>query len=65
VFGTPDGGPPEPGTPPAGPSAQPFELGENPWILYWFLSIKAPMLLDVIDLHLTRRLQELRGEKGR
>jgi hypothetical protein len=56
----PDAGPPEPGTPPAGPSGLPGSFGENPWILYWFVSIKAPMLLEVIDLHLTRRLQELR-----
>ena len=54
----PDAGPPEPGAPPpAGPAAG--FLGENPWILYWFLSIKMPMLLDVIDLHLTRRLEDL------
>ncbi|MFX0547078.1 hypothetical protein ACEWPL_016190 [Roseovarius sp. S1116L3] len=59
----PDGGPPEPGVPPSpGPSPGPdsFDVfGENPWILYWFVSIKAPMLLDVIDLHLTRRLEEM------
>jgi hypothetical protein len=74
----PDGGPPEPGTPPAGPSA--FEppdggppepgpgpgpgpeqgtFGENPWILYWFVSLKAPALLNVIDAHFNRRLDEL------
>jgi hypothetical protein len=58
----PDGGPPEPGPPPDGPSPGPDigAFGENPWILYWFLSIKTPMLLDVIDLHITRRLEELR-----
>lgn len=59
----PDGGPPEPGVPPSpGPSPGPDSfgaLGENPWILYWFVSIKAPMLLDMIDLHLTRRLEEM------
>ena len=53
----PDGGPPEPGTPPTGPDAG--FLQENPWILYWFISIKAPFLLDVIDVHMTRRLNEL------
>jgi hypothetical protein len=85
---SPDGGPPEPGTPPAGPRAffepeppdggppepgaplppppQPEPpgpddgfLGENPWILYWFVSLKAPALLDVIDAHFNRRLDEL------
>lgn len=71
VFEPPDAGPPEPGvppepspppepTPPAGPQAG--FLDENPWILYWFVSVKAPMLLEVIDLHLTRRLQELGSE---
>jgi hypothetical protein len=53
----PDGGPPEPGTPPVGPEAG--FLADNPWILYWFISLRAPMLLDVIDAHLTRRLEEL------
>ena len=24
-------------------------LGQNPWILYWFVSVKAPMLLDLIE----------------
>lgn len=66
----PDGGPPEPGVPPApepspdpGPSPGPADFGafrENPWILYWFISLKTPMLLDVIDLHISRRLSELR-----
>lgn len=60
----PDGGPPEPGVPP-GPEPEPPAgpdagfLQENPWILYWFLSVKAPLLLDVIDAHITRRLNEL------
>ena len=58
----PDGGPPEPGVPPVGPDAG--MLRENPWILYWFISLKAPMLLDVIDAHLTRRLGELGFERG-
>jgi hypothetical protein len=53
----PDGGPPEPGVPPVGPDAG--FLADNPWILYWFISLRAPMLLDVIDAHLTRRLEEL------
>jgi hypothetical protein len=86
----PDGGPPEPGTPPAGPSRFADEppdggtpepgvppppeppgpepppgpdagLRDNPWILYWFVSIRTPLLLDVIDAHVTRRLNELRG----
>jgi hypothetical protein len=57
----PDGGPPEPGVPPIGPEAR--FLGENPWILYWFVSLKAPMLLDVIDAHLMRRLGELGFEQ--
>ena len=60
----PDGGPPEPGVPPApptppGPSGPDAVLRENPWILYWFVSIKAPMLLDVIDAHFTRRLDAI------
>ena len=56
----PDGGPPEPGTPPAGPQGSDFgSFAENPWILYWFVSLKAPMLLNVIDLHISRRLESL------
>jgi hypothetical protein len=43
-----------------GPGPEPFR--ENPWILYWFISIKAPMLLDVIDAHITRRLDALLQE---
>lgn len=65
VFEPPDGGPPEPGTPPAGPSGGFGELTENPWILYWFLSIRAPMLLDIVDLHIDRRLQEISERAGR
>lgn len=66
VFAPPDAGTPsEPGVPlppdpepPTGPDG--FHIfRENPWILYWFVSIKAPMLLDVVDLHLTRRLEEM------
>jgi hypothetical protein len=53
----PDGGPPEPGVPPVGPDPQ--VLGDNPWILYWLVSVKAPALLDMLDAHLTRRLGEL------
>jgi len=58
--------PPEPGVPPVppgGPLPGPIAavLGENPWILYWFISIKAPMLLDVIDAHITRRINALTG----
>lgn len=55
----PDGGPPEPGVPPTGPDAG--FMRENPWILYWFISIKASLLLDVVDAHMTRRLNELRA----
>jgi hypothetical protein len=62
VFEPPDGGPPEPGTPPVGPDVS--FLGDNPWILYWFISLKAPMLLDVLDAHLTRRLEELGFQRG-
>ena len=62
VFEPPDGGPPEPGTPPAGPVTG--IVDENPWILYWFVSLKAPLLLDVVDLHLTRRLEELGAERN-
>lgn len=65
----PDGGTPEPGVPPGpeppGPQPSPgpdvIPGRDNPWILYWFVSIRTPMLLDVIDAHLTRRLNELRG----
>jgi hypothetical protein len=63
----PDGGPPEPGVPdppagpdPGGPDITRFgSIVDNPWILYWFISVKTPMLLDVIDLHITRRLEAL------
>lgn len=63
----PDGGPPEPGVPdppagphPGGPDASRFgTVVDNPWILYWFISLKTPMFLDVIDLHITRRLEAL------
>ena len=62
----PDGGPPEPGVPepppgpepPAGPDTNIF--ADNPWILYWFVSLKTPMLLEVIDLHISRRLEALK-----
>jgi len=64
----PDGGTPEPGVPPeppAGPDPGGPESGrfrsfaDNPWILYWFISLKTPVLLDVIDLHISRRLEAL------
>ena len=64
----PDGGPPEPGVPepppgpepPGGPDAGGFgSFIDNPFILYWFISLKTPMLLDVIDLHISRRLEAL------
>jgi hypothetical protein len=60
--GTPDGprsaflAESEPGTPDGPRSAF---LADNPWILYWFISLRAPMLLDVIDVHLTRLLEEM------
>ena len=53
-----------PGTPPAGPVGGFGELEDNPWILYWFLSIRAPMLLEVVDLHIDRRLQEIAERAG-
>jgi hypothetical protein len=56
----PDGGTPEPGVPPEGPAGiDPGLMRENPWILYWFVSIKAPLILDMIDAHFTRRINEL------
>jgi hypothetical protein len=60
----PDGGPPEPGVPDPptpGPSPGPDSraLNENPWVLYWFVSLRAPELLSVIDAHFTRRLRDL------
>jgi hypothetical protein len=57
----PDGGPPEPGVPPVGPPVGPdaILLGENPWILYWFVSLKMPLLVDMLDAHIERRLSEL------
>jgi hypothetical protein len=60
--GGPPDGPPEPGPPPpAGPAGGEFgSFAENPWILYWFISLKTPMLLDVIDLHISRRLEAMR-----
>ena len=91
----PDGGPPEPGTPPAGPASifadepEPPDGGtpepgvpnpppdpgpdpgpdsgilrENPWILYWFVSINAPLILEMIDVHFTRRLDQLKQQVG-
>ena len=62
-FEPPDGGPPEPGTPPTGPDAG--FMRDNPWILYWFVSIQAPQILDMIDAHLTRRMNDIRGEAPR
>lgn len=57
----PDGGPPEPGVPnPPDPGPDPTMLRENPWILYWFVSINAPLILDMIDAHITRRLNDLK-----
>ena len=59
----PDGGPPEPGTPPTGPDRM-FPM-DNPWILYWFVSVKAPLILEMIDAHMTRRMNDLKGQSGR
>jgi hypothetical protein len=86
----PDGGPPEPGTPPAGPSSfftdEPPDGGtpepgvppdpnppgpdsgilrDNPWILYWFVSINTPLILDMIDAHFTRRMNEYKQQIGK
>lgn len=61
TFEPPDAGPPEPGVPPTGPDAG--FLTENPWILYWFVSLKAPLLLDMVDAHLEQRLGELGFER--
>ena len=67
----PDGGTPEPGVPnpPPDPGPDPGPDGgilrENPWILYWFVSINAPMILDMIDAHFTRRMNDLRQQIGK
>ncbi|HEY0678929.1 MAG TPA: hypothetical protein VGD17_11625 [Chitinophagaceae bacterium] len=63
----PDGGPPEPGVPdpPPDPGPDPGALRNNPWVLYWFVSINAPLILDMIDAHMTRRLNELRMQTPR
>ena len=71
--GVPPAGPEPPGAPEPGVPVPPLPgpipgpeiaaLGENPWILYWFLSIKAPLLLDVIDAHVTRRINALVGSE--
>lgn len=66
----PDGGTPEPGVPPApeppGPGPDPGPdagiLHNNPWILYWFISINAPLILDMIDAHFTRRMNDLKQQ---
>ena len=60
AFEPPDGGPPEPGAPgPTGPAAG--LMRDNPWILLWFVSVRAPLIVDMIDAHFTRRLNDLRG----
>jgi hypothetical protein len=65
LFEPPDGGPPEPGapTPPPPPNPGPASgfLRDNPWILYWFVSVRAPLIIDMIDAHLTRRMNDIRG----
>lgn len=65
VTEPPDGGPPEPGVPdPPDPGPDPGPDGgalrDNPWILYWFVSINAPLILNMIDAHITRRLNDLK-----
>jgi hypothetical protein len=65
VTEPPDGGPPEPGVPnPPDPGPAPGPdagaLRDNPWILYWFVSINAPLILNMIDAHITRRLNDLK-----
>ena len=54
----PDGGPPEPGVPP-GPGPDGGIMHRNPWILYWFVSLNTPFILDMIDAHFTRRINDL------
>lgn len=69
----PDGGTPEPGVPPApeppgpGPSSGPDAdiLRNNPWILYWFVSINTPLILDMIDAHFTRKMNDLKQQVTR
>jgi hypothetical protein len=65
----PDGGTPEPGVPPTPPPPDPGPDGgilrENPWVLYWFVSINAPLILDMIDAHFTRRMNDLRQQMGK
>lgn len=65
----PDGGPPEPGVPdppaPSPPGPDSRMLNENPWVLYWFVSLKAPELLSVIDAHFSRRLRDLAASQQR
>jgi hypothetical protein len=56
----PDGGTPEPGTPLPPPPGPDGILQENPWILYWFLSINATLILDMIDAQFTRRLNDIK-----
>jgi hypothetical protein len=34
-------------------------------VLYWFVSLKAPILLDIIDAHMTRRLRDLAASQPR
>ena len=61
----PEGGPPEPGVPdppnpgPTGPGGS--GLSANPWILLWFVSLRAPFIVDMIDAQMTRKLNELKG----
>lgn len=63
----PDGGPPEPGVPNPPPPPDPGPTGpdgsilkNNPWILYWFVSVNTPFILDMIDAHFSRRLNDLK-----
>ena len=66
----PDGGTPEPGVPPDPPGPGPADLDtnilrNNPWILYWFVSINTPVILDMIDAHFTRRMNDLKQQNSK
>jgi hypothetical protein len=68
----PDGGTPEPGVPnppdppdPPDPGPDSQILRDNPWIFYWFVSVNAPLILDMIDAHFTKRLSDLKAESSK
>lgn len=59
--------PPDPEDPDASVYASPPTTGtdaaalrDNPWVLYWFISINAPLILNMIDAHISRRLNDLK-----